>query len=108
MSFKFPTQPQRRNKPSVVENIVYQLQLAYYRYEVTFSSYVLTPVEKVILNTIVLSFFSLLLAIVYSCLPPLVTRALVRGPWSIAESKNCIVVQSNTTIWNEMPIVAAY
>jgi hypothetical protein len=104
MSFKFPTQPKRREKASVLENLVYQVHLIYYRYEVTFSAYVLTPGEKIVLNSIVLFLFGLIFTGIVSYLPPLLTRGLVNILWLRAGHKEQIVIPRNTTIWNEMPI----
>lgn len=50
----------------------------HYRYEVTFSAYVLTPGEKFFLNTIVIALLTLLLVGIVSCLPQLLLRAAVR------------------------------
>jgi hypothetical protein len=104
MSFKFPTQPKRREKASVLENLVYQVHLMYYRYEVTFSAYVLTPGEKIVLNSIVLFLFGLIFTGIVSYLPPLLTRGLVSILWLRTGHKEQIVIPRNTTIWNEMPI----
>jgi len=108
MSFKFPTHPTRRKRPSVFESIVYPFQLMYYRYEVTFSAYVLTPGEKIVLNTIVFFLLGLLFAGVVSYLPPLVSRTLVQALWLYSGNKDQIAMQSNTTAWDELPIGEAY
>ena len=104
MSFSFPVQPKRREKASVLENMVYQVHLMYYRYEVTFSAYVLTPGEKIVLNSIVLFLFGLILTGIVSYLPPLLTRGLVNMLWLRPGHKDQIVMPRNTTTWNEMPI----
>jgi hypothetical protein len=104
MSFKFPTQPTRREKASVLEKLVYQVHLMYYRYEVTFSAYVLTPGEKIVLNSIVLFLFGLVFTGIVSYIPPLITRGLVNILWLRTGHEEPIVIPRNTTIWNEMPI----
>lgn len=101
-------QPKRRERPSVIEKIVYQVHLMYYRYEVTFSAYVLTPGEKIILNSIVLFLFGLLLTAIVSYLPPLFTRGLVKILWLRPGHKDEIVISRNHTMWNEMPIGVPY
>lgn len=53
----------------------------HYQYEVTFGLYVLTPTEKLVLNTIVLSLLSLLLLAAWSYLPALAGRVLARFVW---------------------------
>ncbi|CCX06677.1 hypothetical protein FPQ18DRAFT_336417 [Pyronema domesticum] len=45
------------------------LQLKRYQYEVTFSLYMLTPVEKIIFNTLLFIFLSLLITAVSFYLP---------------------------------------
>lgn len=50
-----------RRRISVTEKLSNLLRLRYYQYEVTFGLYMLTPGEKMLLNTIILSVFSALL-----------------------------------------------
>jgi hypothetical protein len=59
----------------------------YYRYEVTFSTYVLTPGEKIVLNTIVFLLLGLLFAGLVSYLPPLVSRTVVKALWLYMETR---------------------
>lgn len=56
-----PTPPPSRRRVSVTAKLSNLLRLRYYQYEVTFGLYILTPGEKMLLNTIILSIFAALL-----------------------------------------------
>ena len=56
-----PTPPASRRRVSVTAKLSNLLRLRYYQYEVTFGLYMLTPGEKMLLNTIILSIFAALL-----------------------------------------------
>ena len=78
----------------------------YYQYEVTFSPYVMTPAEKWILNTIVVSFLSVLFLVVVTYLPMLLAplaRAAIRV-FSAYGKNNSIPYRkiNNTEMWSEM------
>jgi hypothetical protein len=53
-------QPWYVKRPSNKPHVRNWLDRHYYQYEVTWGLYVLTPTEKLIINTLVLSFFSLI------------------------------------------------
>ncbi|ODH40346.1 hypothetical protein ACO22_01662 [Paracoccidioides brasiliensis] len=50
----------RRRQPNILKRLSNRLQLAYYRYEVTYGIYVMTPEEKFVANSFLLVFLSLL------------------------------------------------
>jgi len=55
--------------PSLLTSFIRWLRLKNYQYEVTFSLYMLTPAEKLIFNTLLLSFLSMLVIAAYVYLP---------------------------------------
>merc|ERR1711939_652317 len=63
---------------SPLDSFVDKIRLWYYQYEVTFSLYVMTPTEKIITNTIVLSFFALVLYAIVSFTPLFITQFISR------------------------------
>jgi len=71
----------RREKASFLDGILDSLRLMYYQYEVTFSTYVMTPSEKFVMNTVVLLFFSLLSVGIVSYLPQFLFRVCSRLLW---------------------------
>lgn len=105
MSFQYPTHPQRCEKPSFLSELVYRLQLMYYRYEVTFSAYVLTPGEKWALNSFVVLLFSLSSFGIISFLArvaPLITDASSKMLWVYDGLDDKLVVENGTAIWREL------
>jgi hypothetical protein len=103
MSLK--AQSRTRRDVSLFARFIKYLRLMYYQYEVTFSAYVLTPGEKTVLNTIVLSIFSLLLVGIIAYLPPLMTRAAVRLAWlynGIDDKFMVNPVNHTASAWSEM------
>ncbi|KAE8444969.1 hypothetical protein EG329_014097 [Mollisiaceae sp. DMI_Dod_QoI] len=87
---------------SLVGQILAQIRLMHYRYEVTFSPYVMTPGEKWALNTIVIVILSLLAIGIVSYLPPLIIRAGSRLFWLYDGSGDELMVNITASIWNEM------
>ncbi|QSS59920.1 DUF3317 superfamily protein [Histoplasma capsulatum] len=73
--------PIRHDKPSLLRRFTNRLQLAYYRYEVTYGIYVMTPEEKFVANTFLLVFISLLLWGLFLYFPPLLFQKLSRLAW---------------------------
>ncbi|KAJ5723967.1 hypothetical protein N7488_002002 [Penicillium malachiteum] len=69
---------QQRN-PS--QRLVDRVRLEYYRYEVTFGLYVMTPSEKFVANTIVLVILTLLLWALVVYFPSLLYNKLSRLVW---------------------------
>ncbi|KAJ5948659.1 hypothetical protein N7454_001966 [Penicillium verhagenii] len=57
------------------------LQLEYYRYEVTYGLYVLTPGEKWVANIIVIIFLALLIWALAFYFPPILYHKLGRLVW---------------------------
>lgn len=77
----------------------------YYRYEVTFSPYVMTSCEKLVMNIIVVALFSLLVLAGYSCLLPFLARASSMLFWLRTESDFQLPIGDvgNMTIgWKEL------
>jgi hypothetical protein len=69
---------QRRNP---FQRLIDRVQLEYYRYEVTFGLYVMTPSEKCVVNTIVLTVLTLLLWALVLYFPSLLYNKLSRLVW---------------------------
>ncbi|KAH6723694.1 hypothetical protein BKA61DRAFT_14753 [Leptodontidium sp. MPI-SDFR-AT-0119] len=85
---------------SPLDALLNKLRLWYYQYEVTFSLYVLTPTEKFIMNTIVLSFFALSLYGIVSFTPVLISQFISRAISSlfwvyVNDSGNQLVLQQD-------------
>lgn len=72
------SQNPRRN---VLQRCVDRVRLEYYRYEVTFGLYVMTPGEKLVANTFVMVVFSLLFWAVLLYFPSLLYQKLSRLVW---------------------------
>ena len=90
----------QRLKPSIFSRIVTRLQLMYYQYEVTFSAYVLTPGEKLILNTVVVLLISLLMLGIFSYLPQFILRVSERLFWLYYGVDDTLaVLMGNSTLW---------
>jgi hypothetical protein len=104
MAFKTSMSSPNRRDESVLDAFLKCLRLWYYQYEVTFSPYVMTAGEKLVLNSIVLMFLSLFAIGVYTCLTSLVMRAAMRLFWLQRWGAQKLVVQ-NATMWNEGPLV---
>lgn len=73
----------RKKNRNPVQRIVDRVRLEYYRYEVTFGLYVMTPSEKCVANTFVLVFLSLLLWALLLYFPPLLFHKLTRAIWLV-------------------------
>lgn len=73
-----PTSSQRRG---LLRRIIDRVRLEYYRYEVTFGVYVMTPGEKFVANTFVVLFLSLLLWASFLYFPQLLIQKLGRLIW---------------------------
>lgn len=92
-----------REKASLQARFVRQLQLMYYRYEVTFSAYVLTRGEKLVLNSIVVLFLSLVSFGIISFLAPFVAAASLRLIWLYKGTGERLVLGNNaTSMWREL------
>ncbi|CAI7634951.1 unnamed protein product [Penicillium manginii] len=65
------------------QRVVDRIRLVYYRYEVTFGLYVMTPSEKCIANAFVLVVLSLLLWALLLYFPTLLFHKLSRAIWLV-------------------------
>ena len=68
----------RKPQRSMLTRVSNYARLRYYQYEVTFSLYMMTPGEKVVLHTIVLSILLASLYALYIGLEPFVVRMICR------------------------------
>lgn len=75
-----------RSRISVPEKLNNYLRLKYYQYEVTFGLYVMDPVEKFIVNTVVCTIMALLWGGIVFGLQPLLVRAICQMFWCVAGS----------------------
>ncbi|EED12826.1 conserved hypothetical protein [Talaromyces stipitatus ATCC 10500] len=66
---------------NLVQRCIDHIRLQYYRYEVTFGVYVMTPGEKFVANTFVLVFLSLLIWASLLYFPQLLFRKIGRLVW---------------------------
>lgn len=104
-NISFDTFSINKRDESFMEATLAYLRLLYYQYEVTFTLYMLTPGEKIILNTIVICFLSLVGYGVFLMLPQFVFRAAGYLFWDCIGKKEHAVRQVfrlNTTgsSWN--------
>lgn len=82
-------------RPSIARRIIDRVCLEYYRYEVTFGVYVMSPGEKWVANTFVVVFLSLLIWALFFYFPPLLYHKLSRLIWLLTGHS------SHTTLrWN--------
>jgi len=68
-------------RKGLVQRIVDRIRLEYYRYEVTYGVYVMTPGEKFVANTFVVVFLSLLIWALLLYFPSLLYQKLSRLVW---------------------------
>lgn len=73
----------RKQSRSPFQRVVDRVRLEYYRYEVTFGLYVMTPSEKCATNTFVLVVLSLLLWALLLYFPALLFHNLTRAVWLV-------------------------
>jgi len=88
-----------------------QIQLIYYQYEVTFSAYVLTPLEKVVLNSIVLVLLSIFLFGTTFYLPRFLSRVVSRLVWLYTgppPGLRLVSTDNTTMIWEELAPLVNY
>ena len=83
-----PLPVSRRPRISVSAKVSNYLHLRYYQYEVTFGLYMLTPSEKLVLNTIILAIFSFLFYALCWGLEPFVVQSICRLVYYITGSFN--------------------
>lgn len=72
----FPRRPTKNS--NIFTEAYYQLQLAYYRYEVNTGLYVMSTAEKIAFNLVLLSLVALCLAAIHYCLPRAAIEVLSR------------------------------
>jgi hypothetical protein len=75
----FTIQPKKVEGP--LSGLTHRARVAYYQYEVTFALYVMTPVEKLILNLFLVIVGGLLLLGIVFYLPQSILRVWHRGVW---------------------------
>lgn len=75
-----------RSRIGVPDKVTNYFRLKYYQYEVTFGLYVMTPTEKLILNTIVGTILALLLYGILFGLQPFLVRTVCQMIWYISGS----------------------
>jgi len=90
-----------RRRQSPFSTLMGKIELAYYRYEVTFSPYVMTPGEKIVLNTIVVVLLSLLIIGIVTYLPKLLVRTAVKLVYFYAGANDKLSVDSTEAILHE-------
>ncbi|KAK0130076.1 hypothetical protein ONS96_000611 [Cadophora gregata f. sp. sojae] len=91
------------SKPTL-GNLCKKIQLCYYQYEVTFGLYVLTPTEKIITNTLVLSFCGLLIFAMVALAPLFIIQVISKAMTSlfwvyVNENGNQLVVRHTPSPW---------
>lgn len=75
-----------RSRISIPDKATNYIRLKYYQYEVTFGLYVMEPMEKLVVNTIVFTILSLLLYGIIFGLKPLLIRTICRTIWCLSGS----------------------
>lgn len=75
-----PTAPRNQSR-NPFQRFVDRVRLEYYRYEVTFGLYVMTPSEKLVANTFVIVVLSLLFWALLLYFPQLLYQKLTRLVW---------------------------
>ncbi|KAL4903186.1 hypothetical protein BDW74DRAFT_53175 [Aspergillus multicolor] len=70
-----------RAQRNIFQRAIDRVRLEYYRYEVTYGLYVMTPGEKLVANTFVLVFLALLLWATLVYFPALLYQKLSRLVW---------------------------
>ncbi|KAI9655906.1 MAG: hypothetical protein M1831_004751 [Alyxoria varia] len=81
MSIRILSNSQNRSESSgydLAQSPLEKMQLAYYRYEVTYGLYMMDMGEKVAINLVIASLTCLVLALLVLYLPPALTRLLKR------------------------------
>jgi hypothetical protein len=81
MSTSYRSATSHGRSRDLVQRCIDHIRLLYYRYEVTFGVYVMTPGEKFVANTFVLVFLSLLIWASLLYFPQLLFRKIGRMVW---------------------------
>lgn len=97
-----------RNKSrNPFRRVVDRLRLEYYRYEVTFGLYVMTPSEKCVANTFVVVVLSLLLWALLLYFPSLLFNKLTRVEWLLTGHTNEVSTSLGMMDMHGYPITPA-
>jgi len=88
----------RRARPSLLKSLLDFLHLKRYQYEVTFSLYMLTPTEKIIFNSFLFVFLSLLIVAVSFYLPHHVAVIARRAWWYYAGDSSSAAALSPSSV----------
>ncbi|KAJ8069394.1 hypothetical protein OCU04_003048 [Sclerotinia nivalis] len=109
-SYSFLTSPKRYGQASFIDPLIYHFRLMNYRYEVTFSAYVLNPGEKLVMNSIVLLFLSLIGYALFSHLLVLILQSFrkIILSWAVSNDQikvttgdlSTVVVGSTSSAWD--------
>lgn len=83
LSSESSTRSTLRSRISIPTKVSNYVRLRYYTYEVTFGLYMMTPGEKVVLNTIMLGILALLCYGLFFGLQPFLIRMICRLVWYI-------------------------
>lgn len=70
-----------RAQRNILQRIADRIRLGYYRYEVTYGLYVMTPGEKIVANTFVVVFLGLLIWAMFFYFPGLLFQKFSRLVW---------------------------
>ncbi|KAH8696726.1 hypothetical protein BGW36DRAFT_297240 [Talaromyces proteolyticus] len=77
---------------SLAQRLIHRVRLEYYRYEVTFGVYVMSPGEKFVANAFVFVFISLLIWASLLYLPQLLFRKIARLAWLLTGHSDDVAV----------------
>lgn len=94
MSTSYRSATLHGNRRNLLLHGVDRIRLLYYRYEVTFGVYVMTPGEKFVANTFVLVFLSLLIWASLLYFPQLLFRKLGRMIWLLTGHGEAVAARS--------------
>lgn len=84
------------SRPPLLKRISERLRLAYYRYEVTYGLYVMSPGEKLVANTFVLVCLSLLVWALFWYFPALLYAKMGRLGWILTGRDGIEEVRNGT------------
>lgn len=94
----FSKPPQSRN---ILQRSIDRIRLEYYRYEVTYGIYTLTPGEKAVANAFVGVVLLLLIWTTLFYFPPLLYRKLSRLIWLLTGHSG---EEMRSAVWNNMHV----
>ena len=88
--------PKYAPQPSRLKRVLERLRIAYYRYEVTYGLYVMSPGEKLVANTFVLVCLSLLIWALFWYFPALLYAKMGRLGWILTGKDGIEEVRNGT------------